>query len=53
MGEHATTHWYAMAIKTVLFAFDLLVAVMLFRISKELYSERKAYWSNLIDMYDV
>ena len=36
--------WYAMTIKTVLFIFDLLVAVTLFKIGKELYSERKAFW---------
>ncbi len=36
--------WYAMAIKTVLFIFDLLVAVTLYKIGKELYSERHAFW---------
>ena len=36
--------WYAMIIKTVLFVFDLLVAVTLFKIGKELYGERKAFW---------
>lgn len=38
------TIWYALAIKTVLFIIDLLVAVVLFRIGKELYTERHAFW---------
>lgn len=36
--------WYAMTIKTVLFVIDLLVAVTLFKIGKELYGEKKAFW---------
>ena len=35
---------YAMAIKTVLFIFDLLVAVILFKIGSRLYGERHAFW---------
>ncbi len=36
--------WYAMAIKTVLFIFDLLVAAVLYKIGKELYGEKHAFW---------
>ena len=35
---------YAMAIKTVLFIFDLLVAIVLFRIGMRLYGEKRAFW---------